>query len=84
MSKPGGTGAQPPASIPLPKSRRGIGGYFQEVGRELKKVHWPPVHETNRLTGVVLAVSGFLIGLLFVLNEILHRAISLITTGKVG
>lgn len=49
---------QPPqASIPVPKAARGgIKGYFNDVVRELKKVDWPPVKETNRLTGVVIAV----------------------------
>lgn len=48
---------QPASSIPVPKtSRGGIKGYFNDVVRELKKVDWPPVKETNRLTGVVLAV----------------------------
>ncbi|MBI5706375.1 MAG: preprotein translocase subunit SecE [Armatimonadetes bacterium] len=83
MSKPGGTAPQAPASIPIPKSKKGLGGFFGDVSRELKKVHWPPVHETNRLTGVVLAVGLFLILLLFGLSEVTAMLLSLITKGRV-
>ena len=82
MSKSSASGSQPPSSIPLPKSRRGFSGFFGDVGRELKKVHWPPVHETNRLTGVVLAVSCFLILVLTLLSEALRMLINLITKGS--
>lgn len=52
---------QPASSIPVPKtSRGGIKGYINDVVRELKKVDWPPVKETNRLTGVVLAVCAII------------------------
>lgn len=47
---------QPASSIPLPKSKRGLKGFLQDTGAELKKVHWPTRQETTRLTGVVLAV----------------------------
>lgn len=59
---------QPQAPIPIPKSKRGMRGFFTEVGRELKKVSWPTPKETTRLTGVVLAVCTFLILLLMALN----------------
>ena len=58
----------PQAPIPIPKSKRGMRGFFIEVGRELKKVTWPTPKETTRLTGVVLAVCTFLILLLMALN----------------
>lgn len=62
-------GKNPPqAPIPIPKSKRGMRGFFTEVGRELKKVTWPTPKETTRLTGVVLAVCTFLILLLMALN----------------
>lgn len=82
MSKSGGNSPTP--GIPLPKSRRGPGSFFGDVGRELKKVHWPPVHETNRLTGVVIVVGGFLILFLFLLSEGLNMVIQLITRGRIG
>ena len=42
----------------MPGSKRGLKGYFAEVRREVKKVHWPTPQETNRLTGIVLVVCG--------------------------
>lgn len=57
-----------PGSIPLPKSKRGMRGFFTEVARELKKVTWPTNKETTRLTGVVMVVCTFLILALMVMN----------------
>lgn len=57
-----------PGQIPLPKSRRGMRGFFTEVARELKKVTWPKPKETTRLTGVVIVVCTFLILALMVMN----------------
>ncbi len=61
-------GKTPQSPIPIPKSKRGMRGFWTEVARELKKVTWPTHQETTRLTGVVLAVCTFLILLLMVLN----------------
>ena len=83
MSKSGGSTPQPPASIPLPKSRKGLGGFFAEVNRELKKVHWPPARETNRLTGVVLIVSGGMILLLTGLSYVIEILLNLLTRGSI-
>lgn len=58
----------PQAPIPLPKSKRGMRGFWTEVVRELKKVSWPTAKETSRLTGVVLAVCTFLVLALMVMN----------------
>jgi preprotein translocase subunit SecE len=68
-------------SVPLPKSRRGLRGFLGEVGRELKKVSWPTRSETNRLTGVVLAVSLFVIVFLTVLSSIFGTAMKVLTEG---
>jgi preprotein translocase SecE subunit len=58
------------ASIATPKIRRGIRAYFAEVGREMRKVSWPPHTETTRLTGVVLAVCGLVVLLLVTFNYV--------------
>ena len=61
---------KPQAGLPLPKSSRGIKGYFQEVRREIKKVNWPTVPETHRLTGVVLGVCALLVAILTALGAV--------------
>lgn len=43
-------------NVPSPKIRRGPKGFLTDTRAELKKVTWPTRAETNRLTGVVLAV----------------------------
>jgi len=57
-------GPRPTSSVPTPKMRRGMKTYFSEVGREMKKVSWPTRHETNRLFGVVMAVTVLLVAVL--------------------
>lgn len=58
-----------PSSIPVPrKTRGGLKGYINDVVRELKKVDWPPIKETNRLTGVVLAVCALIALVMYVLS----------------
>ena len=50
---------QSPSSVPTPNlKRRGLKGFYRDVMREMKHVSWPTTHETNRLTGVVLAVCA--------------------------
>jgi preprotein translocase SecE subunit len=76
--------AQAAGAPPVPKSRRGFKGFFAEVGREMKKVNWPTRPETNRLTGVVLAVClliGIIISTLSWLSSII---VAIITKGTVG
>ena len=76
------TASKPPTgSLPLPGSKRGVRGFISEVGRELKKVSWPARKETNRLTGVVLAVCAISLGLLFLLQEGFHMLITLLVEG---
>lgn len=68
-----------PSSIPVPKATRGgIKGYINDVVRELKKVDWPPVKETNRLTGVVLAVCGLLAFLMTVMSLTVDTLVRLV------
>ncbi|MEA2553845.1 MAG: preprotein translocase subunit SecE [Fimbriimonadaceae bacterium] len=70
------------ASIPTPRSKRGLKGFFAEVGREMKKVNWPTRAETNRLTGVVFAVCTLIGLILFALSFVFDRLVKLITTGS--
>ena len=69
---------QPPKTLPSPKIRRGIKGYWTEVIRELRKVDWPPVREVNRLTGVVLAVCALVVGVLWVMSVVAGTVVNLI------
>lgn len=68
-------------AVPLPSSRRGLKGYFAEVGRELKKVSWPSRKEVTRLTGVVLTICLIALTYLFLLQEGFHVIIRLLTEG---
>ncbi len=56
-----------PVALPGIK-KRGLKGFYRDVVREMKHVHWPTRHETNRLTGVVLAVCLIVIGVLTALS----------------
>jgi len=70
-------------SLPLPKSRRGLKGFYNEVVREMKKVSWPTRTETNRLTGVVLAVTILSVLILTGLGVVFGTLVDLITKGSV-
>lgn len=70
---------KPQGGIPVPRSNRGIKGYFQEVRREIKKVNWPTVPETHRLTGVVLGVCALLVAVLTGLGEIFKFVVDFLT-----
>ncbi len=78
------TEKQSASAAPLPRSRRGIKGFFSEVGRELKRVNWPTRTETNRLTGVVLGVCLFAAVIISGLSWVSSIVVSLLTKGKVG
>ena len=70
-------------SLPLPKSKRGLKGFYNEVMREMKKVNWPTKAETNRLTGVVLAVTLLCVLILTVLGYLFGTIVDLLTKGTV-
>ncbi len=70
-------------SLPIPKSKRGFKGFLAEVGREMKKVSWPTKAETNRLTGVVLAVCIIVVVILSSLGFVFGMLVDLITKGRV-
>ncbi|KAA0239224.1 MAG: preprotein translocase subunit SecE [Armatimonadetes bacterium] len=78
MSKPGSTSGP---QVPLPRSRRGFRSYWTELGRELKKVTWPPHKETTRLTGVVIAISSLMVLMLTVFALVSAEVIRVITRG---
>lgn len=69
------------SNVPLPKMRRGVKGFFHDVSREMRKVNWPSRPETNRLTGVVLAVCGIVVLVLTVLNYVWSFVIDALTKG---
>lgn len=79
MAKKQPTGPGVPTSIPIPRSRRGIRQYFVDVGREMKKVTWPPHAETNRLTGVVLAVCALMVLILTAFHLFFNTVVGLLT-----
>jgi preprotein translocase SecE subunit len=74
----------PRGSLPVPKSRRGgAKGFLLDVSREMKKVSWPTRTETNRLTGVVLAVCLMGIIILTVMSMSFEAMVSIITRGGI-
>jgi preprotein translocase SecE subunit len=82
MANNEGNNESPRGSLPIPKSRRGAKGFFSEVSREMKKVNWPTPKETNRLTGVVLAVCILGVVMLTVMSMTSDAFVSLITKGS--
>ena len=70
---------KPQGGLPMPKSNRGLKGYFQEVRREVKKVNWPTIPETHRLTGVVLGVCALLVAILTSLGYVFERIVDFLT-----
>ena len=69
-------------SLPIPRSKRGLKGFLSEVRRELDKVSWPTKPETNRLTGVVLALCVLIVALLTSMSTVADTLVRLITTGR--
>ena len=70
---------KPQSGLPMPKSNRGLKGYFQEVRREVKKVNWPTIPETHRLTGVVLGVCALLVVILTSLGYVFEHVVDFLT-----
>lgn len=71
------------SNLPLPKAKHGPKGFFREMKRELKKVTWPTVSETNRLTGVVMTVCFILVAILAGLGYTFETLIRILTKGTV-
>lgn len=59
---------QAASSLPLPRMKRGIKGFYRDIVAEMKKVNWPTRQETVRLSGVVLAVCLMVIVILYLLT----------------
>jgi preprotein translocase SecE subunit len=74
---------KPQGSLPIPRSKRGVKGFFSEVVREMKKVSWPTVKETNRLTGVVLAVCLLIGSIMILMGSAFGALIDFMTKGKI-
>jgi preprotein translocase SecE subunit len=72
-----------PTSLPVPKMRRGVKGFYRDIIREMKHVTWPSQAETTRLTGVVLAVCLLIVLLLMAAAFLLGNLIHLIVRGTV-
>ena len=70
--------------LPIPKSKRGLKGFLNEVSREVRKVSWPSRSETNRLTGIVLAVCGIIVLILTALSLVADTVVTLLTRGKIA
>lgn len=68
-------------SVPIPKSKRGLKGFLNEVQREMRKVSWPTRAETNRLTFVVLAVCAGLVVLFTSMSVIFSNLVNVLTKG---
>ncbi|MBS1705975.1 MAG: preprotein translocase subunit SecE [Armatimonadetes bacterium] len=81
MSERKGPEITAPSHIPIPKSKRGLKGFWQDTVTEMKKVHWPARHDTNRLTGVVVILCFGSVLLLYGLSTAFH-AILVMLTGK--
>ena len=67
----------------MPSSRRGIKGFINEVNREMRKVSWPSVQETNRLSGVVLALCVAMAVILTGMGYVFDTLVRLITKGTI-
>ena len=68
-------------SVPVPKMRRGVKGFYKDVIREMKHVTWPKPQETTRLTGVVLAVCAMIVVLLMFATYIFGTIVNAIILG---
>ena len=74
---------KPQGSLPIPRSKRGLRGFFNEVGREMKKVSWPTRAETYRLTSVVLGVCCLVTAVMLVMSWFFGAFIQMLTQGHI-
>lgn len=79
----GGSGQpQPkPGGVATPDTKRGIGSFFGDVQREMKKVSWPTPNETTRLTSTVIGVCLLVAAVLFVFSFTIEKFFDLILLG---
>lgn len=71
VSKPSGT-------VPVPRMRRGPKAFINEVFREMKRVTWPTRSETNRMTGVVLAICGLIVLVLYIMSLLVSSGLHML------
>lgn len=76
--KPAKTPAKTPVKAASNKRISGIKDFINGVKVELKKVHWPTRRETMVYTGVVLSTVAVVSVLIWVLDSILSKGLSLI------
>ena len=73
---------QPQGSVAVPNiKKKGLKGFYKDIVREMKHVNWPSMHESNRLTGVVLAVCFIAAGTLFGLSIIFNTLYNFLLKG---
>lgn len=70
------------SSVPIPTSRFGLKGFFNEVGREIRKINWPSVKETNRLSGIVLSICFGIGILLYALSSVADLTVRFLLGGR--
>lgn len=70
-----------PTSVPLPKARRGLRSFINDVTREMRQVTWPKRSEVNRLTGVVIVVCFGTTMILLILSIIFEKLFEIIFRG---
>jgi preprotein translocase SecE subunit len=81
MANTASAGGEGPRKLPTPNLKKGGKRFFADVGREMKKVDWPARSETNRLTGVVLAVCAIVVAILSTMGWVFEVLINLLTAG---
>lgn len=70
---------QTAASVAVPNiKKRGFKGFLRDVQREMRHVTWPTRAETNRLSGVVLAVCALAIVILTALSLLFQTLFDLL------
>lgn len=65
-------------SIPIPKMRRGIRGFYKDVVSEMRHVTWPGPQETSRLTTVVLSVCLGVVLMLFGMSVVVEQILKIL------
>lgn len=71
-------------SVPVPRMKRGVKGFYKDVVREMKHVTWPKPQETTRLTGVVLAVCAMIVVLLMLATFVFGAVVNAIVNSGGG
>ena len=70
------------SSVATPDTKRGLGAFFADVQREMKKITWPTPPETTRLTSTVIGVCFLVAGVLFAFSLVIEQVFKLFLGGK--